>query len=52
MTPGIFVDRIVRTTQHFDAGVIRQIMMMSGPHAARSRGASVDGVAALACRPT
>lgn len=30
VTPGIFVDRIVQTTQHFDPGVIRQIMMMSG----------------------
>ena len=30
VTPGIFVDRIVQTTQHFDPSVIRQIMMMSG----------------------
>jgi len=30
VTPGIFVDRIVETTQHFDPSVIRQIMMMSG----------------------
>jgi len=42
VTPGIFVDRIVQTTQHFDPGVIRHIMMMSG----RSRmleGRSVEG---------
>ncbi len=30
VTPGIFVDRIVRTTQQFDPSVIRQIMQMSG----------------------
>jgi len=30
VTPGIFVDRIVQTTQHFDPSVIRQIMKMSG----------------------
>jgi 3-oxoacid CoA-transferase len=30
VTPGIFVDRIVRTSQHFDPAVIRQIMQMSG----------------------
>lgn len=30
VTPGIFVDRIVRTTQSFDPSVIRQIMMLSG----------------------
>jgi 3-oxoacid CoA-transferase len=30
VTPGIFVDRIVQTTQHFDPAVIRQIMRMSG----------------------
>jgi 3-oxoacid CoA-transferase len=30
VTPGIFVDRIVQTTQHFDPAVIRQIMQMSG----------------------
>ena len=30
VTPGIFVDRIVQTTQHFDPAVIRQIMKMSG----------------------
>lgn len=29
-TPGIFVDRIVQTTQQFDAGVIRAITMMAG----------------------
>ncbi len=44
VTPGIFVDRIVRTTQHFDPGVIRQIMLVSG----RSRsfeGRSGEGAA-------
>jgi 3-oxoacid CoA-transferase len=30
VTPGIFVDRIVQTTQHFDPAVIRQIMLTSG----------------------
>ena len=30
VTPGIFVDRIVRTTQQFDASVIRRIMLVSG----------------------
>lgn len=30
VTPGIFVDRVVRTTQHFDASVIRRIMLVSG----------------------
>jgi 3-oxoacid CoA-transferase len=42
VTPGIFVDRIVQTTQHFDPAVIRQIMLMSG----RSRtleGRAADG---------
>jgi 3-oxoacid CoA-transferase len=29
-TPGIFVDRVVATTQHFDGAIIRQIMQMSG----------------------
>lgn len=29
-TPGIFVDRIVRTTQHWDPTVIRQLVMMAG----------------------
>jgi 3-oxoacid CoA-transferase len=50
VTPGIFVDRIVQTTQHFDPGVIRQIMMMSG----RTRtfeGRGVDGAAALGLPP-
>jgi 3-oxoacid CoA-transferase len=42
VTPGIFVDRIVRTTQHFDPAVIRRIMLVSG----RSRvleGRTADG---------
>jgi 3-oxoacid CoA-transferase len=42
VTPGIFVDRVVQTTQHFDPTVIRQIMMMSG----RSR--TLEGRAAAA----
>jgi len=49
-TPGIFVDRIVRTTQHFDPSVIRQIMMMSG----RTRtleGRGVDGSGSLGLPP-
>jgi 3-oxoacid CoA-transferase len=29
-TPGIFVDRVVRTTTHFDPGVLRQILMAVG----------------------
>ncbi|MBI3782658.1 MAG: 3-oxoacid CoA-transferase subunit A [Deltaproteobacteria bacterium] len=30
VTPGIFVDRIVRTTTHLDVGVLRQIMQLIG----------------------
>ncbi len=30
VTPGIFVDRVVQTTQSFDPGVLRQILMMVG----------------------
>ncbi len=30
VTPGIFVDRVVRTTTHFDPGVLRQILMAVG----------------------
>jgi 3-oxoacid CoA-transferase len=50
VTPGIFVDRIVQTTQHFDPSVIRQIMMMSG----RTRtfeGRGVGGAGALGLPP-
>ncbi len=50
VTPGIFVDRIVCTTQHFDAGVIRQIMMMAG-RTRTMEGRAVDGAAALALPP-
>ena len=50
VTPGIFVDRLVCTTQHFDAGVIRQIMMMAGRTRAME-GREVDGVTALALPP-
>jgi 3-oxoacid CoA-transferase len=30
VTPGIFVDRIVQTTTHFDMGVLRQILLAVG----------------------
>jgi 3-oxoacid CoA-transferase len=30
VTPGIFVDRIVKTTTHIDIGVLRQILLMVG----------------------
>jgi len=30
VTPGIFVDRVVRTTTHLDIGVLRQILSMVG----------------------
>jgi len=30
VTPGIFVDRIVKTTTHLDIGVLRQILLMVG----------------------
>jgi len=30
VTPGIFVDRLVKTTTHIDAGVLRQILMAAG----------------------
>jgi 3-oxoacid CoA-transferase len=39
-TPGIFVDRIVRTTQHWDPAIVRQMVMMAG----RTR--SMEGQAA------
>jgi 3-oxoacid CoA-transferase len=29
-TPGIFVDRLVVSTQHWDAAIVRQIVMMAG----------------------
>jgi 3-oxoacid CoA-transferase len=29
-TPGIFVDRLVQTTQHWDPAIVRQIVMMAG----------------------
>jgi 3-oxoacid CoA-transferase len=50
VTPGIFVDRIVRTTQHFDPAVIRRIMKISG----RTRsldGREVEGSSALGLPP-
>jgi len=50
VTPGIFVDRLLQTTQHFDAGVIRQIMMMAGRSRAME-GRELDGSAALALPP-
>jgi hypothetical protein len=30
VTPGIFVDRVVKTTMHFDIGVMRNILSMVG----------------------
>lgn len=50
VTPGIFVDRLVRTTQHFDGAVIRQIMLMSGRQRAME-GRQVDGAATLGLPP-
>jgi 3-oxoacid CoA-transferase len=50
VTPGIFVDRIVQTTQQFDAAVIRQITMMAG-RTRRMEGRSLDGAAALSLPP-
>jgi len=50
MTPGIFVDRLVRTTQQFDGGVIRQIMMMSG-RVRVMEGREMEGLSALALPP-
>jgi 3-oxoacid CoA-transferase len=50
VTPGIFVDRLVRTTQQFDAGVIRQITMMAGRTRAME-GRELEGAAALALPP-
>jgi 3-oxoacid CoA-transferase len=47
VTPGIFVDRIVATTQHFDPAVIRQIMLISGRSRSfdpRSDGGEVVGL--------
>src|SRR4030095_5714728 len=43
VTPGIFVDRIVQTTQHFDPAVIRQIMKMSGRSRAREERSAAGG---------
>ncbi|MFN8643351.1 MAG: 3-oxoacid CoA-transferase subunit A [Candidatus Binatia bacterium] len=50
VTPGIFVDRLVRTTQAFDAGVIRQITMMAG-RTREMEGRAIEGAAALALPP-
>jgi 3-oxoacid CoA-transferase len=48
VTPGIFVDRVVATTQHFDAAVIRQIMTMAGRiRSMEGRPIDADGVAGL-----
>jgi 3-oxoacid CoA-transferase len=49
-TPGIFVDRIVKTTQHWDPSIVRQIVMMAG----RTRsmdGQAVGGDGALGLPP-
>jgi 3-oxoacid CoA-transferase len=49
-TPGIFVDRIVQTTQQFDPGVIRAITMMAG-RTRSMEGRAVEGVAAQGMPP-
>ncbi|MDX2166425.1 MAG: 3-oxoacid CoA-transferase subunit A [Deltaproteobacteria bacterium] len=49
-TPGIFVDRIVRTTQQFDPGVIRAITMMAG-RTRSMEGRAVEGSAAQGMPP-
>ncbi len=49
-TPGIFVDRLVETTQHFDAAVIRKITMMAG-RVRSMEGRGVDGAAARGLPP-
>jgi len=49
-TPGIFVDRLLRTTQQFDAGVIRAITMMAG-RTRSMEGRAVDGATAQALPP-
>jgi 3-oxoacid CoA-transferase len=42
-TPGIFVDRIVRTTQRWDPAIVRQIVMMAGRVRAMEGQAIGDG---------
>jgi 3-oxoacid CoA-transferase len=42
-TPGIFVDRIVKTTQHWDPAIVRQIVMMAGRTRAMEGQAVGDG---------
>jgi 3-oxoacid CoA-transferase len=42
-TPGIFVDRIVRTTQTWDPAIVRQIVMMAGRTRAMEGQAVGDG---------
>jgi 3-oxoacid CoA-transferase len=43
ITPGIFVDRVVRTTTHIDIGVLRQILKMVGRVADMEGRAGADG---------
>jgi 3-oxoacid CoA-transferase len=43
VTPGIFVDRVVRTTTHIDIGVLRQILKMVGRVADMEGRAGVGG---------
>jgi 3-oxoacid CoA-transferase len=43
VTPGIFVDRIVRTTTHIDIGVLRQILLLVGRTADMEGRGGVDG---------
>jgi 3-oxoacid CoA-transferase len=42
-TPGIFVDRLVKTTQHWDPAIVRQIVMMAGRTRAMEGQAVGDG---------
>jgi 3-oxoacid CoA-transferase len=43
VTPGIFVDRVVRTTTHFDPAVLRQILMAVGRTTEQGGRAVCDG---------
>jgi 3-oxoacid CoA-transferase len=43
VTPGIFIDRVVKTTTHFDPGVLRQILMAAGRTTDQSGRAMRDG---------
>ena len=43
VTPGIFVDRVVKTTTHFDPAVLRQVLMAVGRTTEQSGRAVRDG---------